>query len=482
MKIQYLFAVSIIAVVFASCAKVAQPDASQLITTTTGTTGVVVDPSTVPYNIVEGFEYGTKSAYADANVTLVTGSWDLNDALINSSSADAKDGSNSARLRTGSIGMNFDISGLKTLYISHAKYATDVSSASSWQLMASTDGGATYTQLGNTITESGITLVTDSFKITTTGKIRFKIVKTVATVRVNIDDITFKGVGDPGITVLVPPSNPVDTASTGTAAAARAALFGSDAPPASGDNSNMLFGNPSSASTVSNDNYLFDQHYYVESYNATRAEPNWVSWHLDASNTTGVQGRLDDFAAFSGLLSGMYAVQSNSFSGSGFDRGHNCPSADRSSSFNANAATFLMTNMIPQAPNNNQQTWGNLENYLRGLTSTGYEVYIIMGSYGTGGTGSNGTFNTINNGHVNVPSNVWKVAVVLPVGNGDLLRVTTTTRVISVNTPNINSINSDWKQYIVTMKSIEDATGYKILSALPTSVHDALAAQKDPGI
>src|SRR5476651_2268136 len=133
MKIQYLFAVSIIAVVFASCAKVAQPDASQLITTTTGTTGVVVDPTTVPYNIVEGFEYGTKSAYADANVTLVTGSWDLNDALINSSSADAKDGSNSARLRTGSIGMNFDISGLKTLYISHAKYATDVSSASSWQ-------------------------------------------------------------------------------------------------------------------------------------------------------------------------------------------------------------------------------------------------------------------------------------------------------------------------------------------------------------
>jgi len=471
MKIKYLFAVSIIAVVFASCAKVAQPDASQLVDTPI--------PAILPYAIVEGFEYGTKGAYADANVTLITGSWDLNDALIGNLAGDAKDGSFSARLRTGSIGMNFDISGLKTLYISHALYGAD--GATTWQLMASNDGGLTYTQLGNTINENSTTLAVDSFKVTTTGKIRFKIVKS-STTRISIDDITFKGMGDPGITVLVPPSNPVDTASTGTAAAARAALFGSDAPPASGDNSNMLFGNPSSASTVSNDNYLFDQHYYVESYNATRAEPNWVSWHLDASNTTGVQGRLDDFAAFSGLLTGMYAVQSNSFSGSGFDRGHNCPSADRSSSFNANAATFLMTNMIPQAPNNNQQTWGNLENYLRSLTSSGYEVYIIMGSYGTGGTGSNGTANTINNGHVTVPSNVWKVAVVLPVGNGDLLRVTNTTRVIAVNTPNINSINSDWKQYIVTMKSIEDATGYKILSALPTSVHDAVAAQKDPGI
>ena len=245
----------------------------------------------------------------------------------------------------------------------------------------------------------------------------------------------------------------------------------------------MLFGNPSNADlTSSNDNLLIDQHYYVESYNATKGEPNWVCWHLDASNTTNAQGRLDNFAAYSGLPVGVYQVQSNSYSGSGFDRGHNCPSADRTSSYNANSATFLMTNMIPQAPQNNQQTWGNLENYLRGLTSSGYEVYIIMGSYGTGGTGSSGTFNTINNGHVNVPSNVWKVAVILPVGNGDLYRVTATTRVLSVNTPNINSISSNWKQYIVTLKSIEQATGYKILSALPTSIHDALAIQVDPGI
>ncbi|WP_255412675.1 DNA/RNA non-specific endonuclease [Chitinophaga sp. S165] len=38
------------------------------------------------------------------------------------------------------------------------------------------------------------------------------------------------------------------------------------------------------------------------------------------------------------------------------DRGHNCPSADRTST-TANSSTFLMTNMIPQAPQNNQQTW-----------------------------------------------------------------------------------------------------------------------------
>ena len=120
-------------------------------------------------------------------------------------------------------------------------------------------------------------------------------------------------------------------------------------------------------------------------------------------------------------------VQSTAFSGTGFDRGHNCPSGDRTSSIDANDATFLMTNMIPQAPQNNEQTWANLEEYLRSQVSAGNEVYIIMGSYGTGGTGSGATLSSVDGGHVNVPSNVWKVAVILPVGDNDISRITAST-------------------------------------------------------
>ena len=50
------------------------------------------------------------------------------------------------------------------------------------------------------------------------------------------------------------------------------------------------------------------------------------------------------------------SVSSTSYSGSGFDRGHNCPSADRTGSVADNTATFLISNMMPQAPRNNQQT------------------------------------------------------------------------------------------------------------------------------
>lgn len=439
-------------------------------------------PPPKPYSITETFESGSKKAYADANATLSTGSWDFNDALIGALATDVKDGNWSVRLRTGDIAMNFDINDVTLISLKHAKYGSDASST--WQLMESTDGGSTYTQLAS-VNETSTTFVTDSFKVATNAKARFKIVKT-GTTRINIDDITFKGTGDPGITVAPPDTTttPPDTSNSSSAAPPRGVTVGTDAPPSSGDNSDLLFGNPSGASTsiVMMDNYLMDQGYYTESYNATKGEPNWVSWHLDNTNTTGVTDRLNDFAGFGGLPTGFYQVESNGYSGSGFDRGHNCPSADRTSSANANAATFLMTNMIPQAPQNNEQTWANLEGYLRAQVTAGNEVYIIMGSYGTGGTGSKGALNTVDGGHVNVPANIWKVALIIPKGDNDVLRVTATTRVIAVNTPNINTTNADWTKYIVTVKDIETATGYTLFSALPDNVKEALETKKDGGI
>jgi endonuclease G len=450
-----------------------------------------IDPSTVvtpaSYSITEDFETGSKTAYAAANVNLKTGSWNFDDALIGNLAADSKNGNWAVRIKNGSITMNFDVSGIDRIIIKHAKY-TGADVASAWQLMMSKDQGKTYVQVGSDINENNAKLVTDSFFVAATGPVRFQIRKTLNNTgnRINIDDITFKGIGNSGVTVGSADTNPVDTTATGTATATRGVIIGTDAPPQSfsADNSNLLFGNPSGANNALLDNYLLNQGYYVESYSAPRGTPNWVSWHLDASNTTNATARLDNFAGFNGLPSSAYVVQSNSYSGSGFDRGHNCPSADRTSSVNANSATFLMTNMIPQAPQNNQQTWNNLEGYLRNQISSGNEVYIIMGSYGTGGVGSKSTaiVPTIDNGHVTVPSNVWKVAVIIPAGNGDLLRVTNTTRVIAVNTPNVNSINADWTKYIVSVRDIEKATGYNLLSNLPQSVQDAIEVKVDSGI
>jgi endonuclease G len=440
----------------------------------------ITDPVIPPvnYTITEDFENTAgKDAYATADVSMPTGSWNLDNALIGGLAADLKNGSKSIRLKTGKVTMNFDVAGLTMLYIKHGKYGNDASST--WQLLMSSDGGVTYTQVGTDILEENSTLKLDSFKVSTTAKVRFQI-KNIGTTRINLDDITFKGLGDPGIVTGTPDTNPVDTASTGeTVGMPRGITAGIDAQPAAGDNSNSLFGNPSDATTLTPDNYLLDQSYYVESYSSTRGTPNWVSWHLDVSNFSGVTKRLDNFAAFTGIPAGAFAVQSNSYKDSGFDRGHNTPSGDRTSSTDANSATFLMTNMIPQAPQNNQQTWEGLEDYLRKRALEGNEVYIIMGSYGSGGVGKNGSFTTIAGGKVTVPSNVWKIAVIIATGDGDINRVSATTRVIAVNTPNNNVIDPDWKKYRVTVRDIEKATGYNLLSNLPQAIQDVVETKVD---
>jgi endonuclease G len=133
--------------------------------------------------------------------------------------------------------------------------------------------------------------------------------------------------------------------------------------------------------------------------------------------------------------------------------------------------------MIPQAPNNNQKAWASLESYLRAEVQKGFEVYVIMGSYGKGGTGSIGFAETINGGKIVVPKRVWKVAVILPIGNNDLARVTSDTRVLAIDTPNENNISSDWKTFITTIDAVEKSTSYDLLSKLPPAIQKALQAK-----
>lgn len=246
--------------------------------------------------------------------------------------------------------------------------------------------------------------------------------------------------------------------------------------------SHLALGNPSGATTNSANywNYLVSKPQYAMSYHRDRGTPNWVSWHL-SSAWLGSTPRQDNFAPDNSLPTGWYRVSSTSYTGSGFDRGHQCPSADRTGSVADNSATFLMSNMIPQAPNNNQRTWASLENYCRTLVDAGNELYIICGSYGKGGTGSNGYATTLDAGRVTVPARVWKVIVVLPNGSGDATRVTTGTRVIAINTPNDNSLSTTWGSYRTTVDAIESATGYDLLSAVSASVQSVVEARVDSG-
>jgi len=448
--IRHSIAICLVGLLFSACKKEADIQPLEINKPRTATTESVV-------LLNENFETGSKTAYASGSVSLSSGSWTFDDALTGNLSADLKNGSKSVRIRnTGSITTDFsmtDATGTVTVNVKHGTYGSDANS--SWQLWTSADNGQTWAQQGNTMTTSG-SLQTATFSFPATSSLRISIRKTSGgSSRINIDDVSV-------------------TAGSGTG--------GGDGGGTGADDSNLLLGNPSNAlaDVSSGNNYLMSKTYYALSYSRSRGTPNWVSWHIQSSDL-GTISRSNDFRADTDLPSGWYQVQNSSYSGSGFDRGHNCPSGDRTATTAANSATFLMTNMIPQAPNNNQKTWANLENYTRDLVKAGNEVYVICGAYGQGGTGSlGGVTSTIDNGHVTVPANIWKVVVVIPNGNGDLDRISGSTRVIAINTPNNNNIDTDWTQYKTTVREIEGATGYNLLSTLRPSLQDSLETRIDP--
>lgn len=243
----------------------------------------------------------------------------------------------------------------------------------------------------------------------------------------------------------------------------------------------LTMGNPSNAVSDPQQptNYLLVKPQYVMSYHRDRGIPNWVAWHLDPT-WLGPTDRQDSFRPDTSLPAGWYQVQASSYSGSGFDRGHNIPSADRTASVADNDSTFFMTNMMPQAPDNNQGPWAVLENYCRDLVNAGNELYIYTGGAGVGGVGSNGAANTVDGGRVTVPAKTWKVILVIPQGANDIDRVVKTTRVISVIMPNTQGIRSTpWTNYRVSVKQVEALTGLNFFTNVRPSARRILKIRKD---
>lgn len=255
------------------------------------------------------------------------------------------------------------------------------------------------------------------------------------------------------------------------------------------EDSGLYLGNPSDAiaSTSSSGNFLMEKPQFTISYNSEKFIPNWVAWHLQSSDI-GEADREDDFRPDEELPEGWYGIKKADYQYPkyGFDRGHVCPSADRTASQEDNSMTFLMTNMVPQAPDSNRVVWRLLEEYERELALEGNELYIVAGVHGVGGSSEKGSFDSVEiklkGGEIinmEVPAYTWKVLVCFPEGSGDLDRISSDATVIAVMIPNQDNVHKDatWETYKTTIDEIEAATGYDFFELLPDDVEDVLEAK-----
>ena len=249
---------------------------------------------------------------------------------------------------------------------------------------------------------------------------------------------------------------------------------------------NLKMGNPSAATAdvAQKDNYLLDKPEFVTSYNNSKGTPNWVSWRLTKADL----GRAprDNFYADPDLPAGFLRVDPAEYTGSGFDRGHMCPHGDRTATDQTSLATFAMTNIIPQSHAVNTMAWESLEDYCRTLVQTGGKTcYIIAGPGGPpGGVGKNGGQLTTPDGKVTVPSQNWKVVMVLDqdVASAKDLTAEMTIRLIAVIMPNADGqVGNDWAGFITTVNQVEALTGYTFFRDVNPAVINSLKGETDDG-
>jgi endonuclease G len=220
------------------------------------------------------------------------------------------------------------------------------------------------------------------------------------------------------------------------------------------------------------DDVLLDHRYFVVSYNPRRRVPNWVAWRLEAADL-GPAVRKDDFHPDQLLPPPLYRVGPDDYRGSGFDRGHMCPSADRTSTPEANSATFVMTNMQPQRHELNAGPWEELETFERQLATQNRRVFIVAGGLFDAAPATIGPA-------IAVPRANYKILVVLGPGEG-AAAVDASTRVYAVVMPNATTAaTTHWPQYLATVDEIERDSGYDFLTAVPAAVADPLEARTAP--
>lgn len=243
-------------------------------------------------------------------------------------------------------------------------------------------------------------------------------------------------------------------------------------------NLQMQLGNPSGATADTNNHnhYLVQRTVQALDYSDNLGSPVWASWDLTAGDV-GSATRSTVYFTDTNLPPNFYRVTTTDYNGVGtnnFNRGHLCPSEDRTDTTANNNLVFFMSNIMPQSAQNNQGVWANLESDCRTLASAGNELLITCGPSGF-------SSRTIPSGKAYIGSNVWKIIVVVPLGSGTALsRLNATNRVIAVSIPNVtNGLSSDWRQYVTTPKRIEQDTGFTFFTAVSPTIANIFRNEQD---
>ncbi len=200
---------------------------------------------------------------------------------------------------------------------------------------------------------------------------------------------------------------------------------------------------------------------YTVGYDETRRNPAWSSYRLPAEALPQRFPRPSRFRADGRTRA---QVRHEDYSGSGYDRGHLTPNHAIATRFGATAQeeTFLMTNIIPQAPDLNQGPWRELEATLAERTAVAArEIWVTVGPAYRGAT------RRLASGSA-VPSDCWMV-VADETPRGPRLQAF----LMSQSTPR----SADYRRFVTSVDAVERAAQLDLFHELPDATENRLESE-----
>ncbi len=199
---------------------------------------------------------------------------------------------------------------------------------------------------------------------------------------------------------------------------------------------------------------------YAVVYSPRTRTPLYAAEYLTAERVRAARStdREDNFREDGELPQGERSTLRD-YQRSGFDRGHVAPSGDMSNP-RSQEESFLLSNMIPQNPDNNRRIWCTIESTVRDLVMRDGDAYVVTGPLFVGSS-----FSAIGQNRVVVPTHVYKAVWSQRRGTAGVY-VTA------------NADGGTWQA--MSLAEFQAVSGVSVFPALPASVRDAAPTIPQP--
>ena len=202
---------------------------------------------------------------------------------------------------------------------------------------------------------------------------------------------------------------------------------------------------------------------YSIEYDCSKKSQRWTAYEFHNGLPNNNVGRNDNFIPDPDIPS-QYQTTSKDYSGSGYTRGHMCPSMDRQSSVEQNQQTFYMSNMHPQLSGHNSGIWNNLEQKVNAWgNNASFRDTLYVVKAGTIDNPDQVTGKT-SSGLI-IPKYFYMTILCLKDGQY---------KAIAFWTEHTNSTSATMSSSAITVRELEKRTGIDFFCNLPDDIEEAV--------